>query len=215
MTASSGTLASGENIEAAKAQLLSLLAQGAQEVSWYHRPHPQLASLVKEIAAVDHVWLLRCIAWLRAREGFGSAAIVMAADLVHARLNSGDTDNRAIIRIVLNRADEPGLFLAYWITAYGRPVPKPVQRGVADAVRTLYTADTAAEFDRPASGLRFKDVLSIARPRPTSAAQAELFQRLAKNKTDTTNPLEPRRGDIDPDALAALDEAVKTGHAPF
>ena len=46
---------------------------------------------------------------------------------------------------VLQRADEPGELLAYWLAAHGRAVPKPVKRGVADAAVRLYTRAVAAE----------------------------------------------------------------------
>lgn len=45
-----------------------------------------------------------------------------------------------MIASVLRRPDEPGELLAYWTATYGRAVPKPVKRGIADAVRRIYHA---------------------------------------------------------------------------
>lgn len=46
--------------------------------------------------------------------------------------------NRQLVDSVLRRGDEPGEMLAYWTSRYGRAVPQPVKRGVADAVALLY-----------------------------------------------------------------------------
>ncbi|MGW7465173.1 alpha/beta fold hydrolase [Streptomyces xantholiticus] len=43
-----------------------------------------------------------------------------------------------VIATVLQRADEPGELLGYWTARYGRRIPKPVKRGIADAVQRLY-----------------------------------------------------------------------------
>ena len=65
-----------------------------------------------------------------------SAAIVMAAEYVAA----GGANGRAVIAAALQRPDEPAEMLGYWFTTHGRNVPMPVKRGVADAVRRLYTS---------------------------------------------------------------------------
>jgi hypothetical protein len=56
-----------------------------------------------------------------------------------ARLAAGlEGGNRRLVGSVLRRADEPGEMLAYWTSRYGRAVPKPVKRGIADTVARLY-----------------------------------------------------------------------------
>lgn len=45
-----------------------------------------------------------------------------------------------MIASVLRRPDEPGELLAYWTATYGRAVPKPVKRGIADACGGSTTA---------------------------------------------------------------------------
>jgi hypothetical protein len=68
-----------------------------------------------------------------------NAPVVLAAEAVRARLAAGlEGGNRQLVGSVLHRADEPGEMLAYWTSRYGRTVPKPVKRGIADAVARLY-----------------------------------------------------------------------------
>ena len=49
--------------------------------------------------------------------------------------------------------------LGYWLNAYGRNVPMPVKRGVADAVRRLYTERTALRYDGLSRQIRMADVI--------------------------------------------------------
>ena len=69
--------------------------------------------------------------------------------------------HRQVVDSVLLRADEPGELLAYWTSAYGRNIPKPVKRGVADAVRRLYNEQSLLKYDTGVQGLPLR-----RRPQP-------------------------------------------------
>jgi hypothetical protein len=75
---------------------------------------------------------------------------------------------------VLRRADEPGELLAYWTSMYGRAIPKPIKRGVADAVLRLGTEFNYVKWDSEGRGYRFADILNVTHPgdRKGSAALA-------------------------------------------
>jgi hypothetical protein len=106
---------------------------------------------------------------------------VGAAEYVKARLDAGATDgpaNRHVVASVLRRPDEPGELLAYWTATYGRNVPKPVKRGIADAVRRLYSGKSLLKYDTASKGYRFGDILNLvhATPDPDKPWQGELFR---------------------------------------
>ncbi|MFI6518588.1 TROVE domain-containing protein [Spirillospora sp. NPDC050679] len=132
-------------------------------------------TLVGEVALADVDWLTRMVGWLRDGAGMRSASIVAAAEGVMSRL-CGELSggNRKLIDAALQRADEPGELLAYWHSRYGRALPQPVKRGVADAVRRLYTERSLIKYDTGA--FRFGDVLELTHPRPGTPAQGELFR---------------------------------------
>lgn len=145
--------------------------------------------LVREVALTDAGWLLRFLTWLRTRANMRSAALVGAAIAVHARLAAqrdkhptdevvDDTANRAIINAVLQRADEPGELLAFWTSQFSRAIPKPVKRGVADAVARLYAERSYLKWDSDARGFRFADVLDLCHPKAQSAWQSDLFKHI-------------------------------------
>lgn len=74
------------------------------------------------------------------------------------------TVNRRLIEAVCQRADEPGELLAYWTSRYGRAIPKPVKRGVADAMLRLGTEFNYVKWDSEGHGYRFADLLNLTHP---------------------------------------------------
>jgi hypothetical protein len=141
----------------------------------------RFATLVRELAVTDSGWTAGLLGWLRGEGNLRTASLVGAAEYVKARLDAGATDgpsNRQVVDSVLRRPDEPGELLAYWTATYGRALPKPVKRGVADAVRRLYTGKALLKYDTASKGYRFGDVLNLvhAAPDPDKPWQGELFR---------------------------------------
>lgn len=97
---------------------------------------------------------------------------------------------------MLLRPDEPGELLGYWTATYGRAVPKPVKRGVADAVRRLYNARSLLKYDTASKGYRFGDILNLvhAAPDPARPWQGELF-RYALDRRHHPDTAVPPAGD--------------------
>lgn len=155
-------------------------------------------TLVRQVATADAGWMLEFITWLRGTANMRSAAIVAAAEAVHARLATATlppddlynlTANRALISAALQRADEPGELLAYWTSRYGRAIPKPVKRGLADAVNRLWDEYAMLKYDTGSHGFRFGDVLDLTHPTPATPSQGTLFSyALARRHNRTEIP---------------------------
>ncbi|MGW7369558.1 TROVE domain-containing protein [Streptomyces sp. NPDC054841] len=141
----------------------------------------RFAALVRTLAVEDPEWTAGLLGWLRGDANMRTASLVGAAEYVKARLDAGATEgpsNRQVVASVLRRADEPGELLGYWTSRYGRAVPKPVKRGIADAVRRLYNGKSLLKYDTAAKGYRFGDILNLVHASPDSDKpwQGELFQ---------------------------------------
>ncbi|MFF7295377.1 TROVE domain-containing protein [Streptomyces sp. NPDC008265] len=141
----------------------------------------RFAALVRTLAVEDPAWTAGLLRWLRNDAHMRTASLVGAAAYVKARLDAGATDgpsNRGVVDSVLRRADEPGELLAHWTSAYGRNVPKPVKRGIGDAVRRLYSGTSLLKYDTDSRAYRFGDVLNLvhASPDPAKPWQGELFR---------------------------------------
>lgn len=132
--------------------------------------------LVRAATLADPAWTARFLRWLRTDANLRSASLVGAVEFAHARLDADLAGlSRQVVDSVLQRADEPGELLACWTSRYGRAIPKPVKRGVADAVKRLYTQRSLLKWDSEARGFRFGDVLNLTHPTADTEEQAQLF----------------------------------------
>jgi hypothetical protein len=173
-----------------KSELFLLaVANMVGEASFYEQAgdrDDRYADLVRSVAVADADWTLRFLRWLRGEANMRSASLVGAVEAVKARLDVTKTGlavangarNRQIIGAVLQRADEPGEMLAYWTSRYGRAIPKPVKRGIADAVSRLYTEFNLLKYDTASKGFRFGDVLDLVHPTPDFDLESLSLERL-------------------------------------
>ena len=148
--------------------------------------------LVHTVALEDAEWLARFVGWLRGEANMRSASVVAACEAVWARLQVGlHGGNRQLIDLACRRADEPGEVLAYWTSRYGRALPKPVKRGVADAVARLYSEYSLAKYDGDSRGYRFADVIDLVHPAgdPAKPWQGDLFRHALDRRHARGNPV--------------------------
>lgn len=168
--------------------------------------------LVRQLAVEDPEWTMGMLGWLRGEGNMRTAALVGAAEFVKARMDAGPEPvrnygttglNRKVIDSVLQRADEPGELLGYWTSKYGRRLPKPVKRGIADAVRRLYNERSLLKYDTDSKGYRFGDVLELvhAAPADDKPWQGDLFKHALDRRHG--------RDEAIPDSLSVL-QASKT-----
>ncbi len=136
--------------------------------------------LVAKVSAEDPDWVRRMIPWLRNEAQMRSVSLVAAAEYVKA----GGELGRQVVSAALQRADEPAELLAYWHQRHGRRVPKPVKRGVADAVVRLYNERAALKYDGHAKAWRMADVIELVHPEPKDAKQSALFKYLLDKRRD-------------------------------
>lgn len=156
----------------------------------------KLVELVHRLAIEDPAWVYQFAGWLRGPGNIRTASVMVACEFVKARLDALDARkitnpkpvgdqayeilhyNRRIIDIVCQRADEPSELLAYWTSRFGRNIPKPVKRGLADAVRRLYNERSLLKYDTASHGYRFADVLELCHPStaPDKPWQGDLFK---------------------------------------
>jgi hypothetical protein len=146
-------------------------------------------NLVHEVAVSDPLWMARFLPWLRDEANMRTASLVAAVEFAKARLDAGapsvpgvDSD-RGVTRLtvdrVIRRADELGEVLGYWKATYpGKQLPKPIKRGVADAVGRLYNERNTLKYDTASHAFRFGDVLELVHAKPNKPYQSVLFKHL-------------------------------------
>jgi hypothetical protein len=109
------------------------------------------------VAVADPEWFTRFVRWLRSGAIIRSAAVVAALEGARAQVAAGIPGSRSIVDSALQRADEPGEALAYWLGRHGRSLPKPVKRGIADAAVRLYQERSLLKYDADGRPVRFGD----------------------------------------------------------
>jgi len=163
----------------AKGELFLLaVAMMVSEGSYYEDAATRDAryeALAAQVAVEDPQWMARFVRWLRDEATMRSTSLVAALQAARAMVDAGVPGSRRIVDSALQRADEPGEALAWWTGRYGRTIPKPVKRGIADAVRRLYTEFALLRYDTATKGFRFGDVLELTHPAPASPEQGALF----------------------------------------
>jgi hypothetical protein len=155
------------------------------EKSFYETAHDgadRFRALVADVTVSDPAWVARFLKWLRSEANIRTAAIVGAVEYARTlqqlvRDGSGELPlhesrtARAVVRSVLQRADEPGEMIAYYRSRYGRSIPIAVKRGISDAIvghgtdrKALYSEYTVLKYDTDSHGYRFGDVIDTVCP---------------------------------------------------
>lgn len=128
-------------------------------------------------------WLYAFLTWLRGAGNIRTAGIVVAVEAVRARILAGrHGGNRALIGAACGRADEPGELLACWLSRFGKPLPHAVKRGLADAMRRLYTPYATFKYDSARNPVRFGDVLGLASVRPSEPMRSRTYRHLIERR---------------------------------
>lgn len=130
--------------------------------------------LVAKVTAKDPEWVARFVPYLRNELNMRSASVVAAVEYVRA----GGPNGRRVIDSAIARADEPAEVLAYFRSRYGKKVPQPIKRGVADAVRRVYDERAAIKWDGDTRGFRMADVIELVHPEPRFDWQSKLYRYL-------------------------------------
>lgn len=145
--------------------------------------------LIALVAVAHPRWFARFVPWLRTGAMLRSASVVAALEGARAQVEAGIPGSRAIVDAALRRPDEPGEAVGYWLARYGRAMPKPVKRGIADAATRLYDERSLLKYDSATRAVRFGDVLDLTHPRARDERQGDLFRHALDRRHQRDNPL--------------------------
>lgn len=144
----------------------------------------RFVDLVHKVTKKDPEWMQKFIPWLRDEANMRTGAVMAAVEYVAA----GGPNGRAVIDGACVRADEPAEIVAYYISRYGRKLPQPVKRGVADAARRLYNERSVLKWDSRSAVVRMGDVVAMTHPVPTADWQSNLFTYLGDVRHNRPDP---------------------------
>lgn len=127
--------------------------------------------LVHRVAKEDADWLLAFLPWLRGTANIRTASVVAAVEAARilAQADQPGTEvgaARRIIRETLHRPDEAAEALAYYLTTYGKKIPNPIRRGIADVAIRTYSERSFIKWDSDRAAVRMADVIELTHPKP-------------------------------------------------
>lgn len=176
----------------AKSELFLLAVSHMGDGSFYEpktERDTRFRALIHGVTMADPAWMTRFVPWLRDTANMRTASVVAAAEAAKALLIDEQPGGRQIVASALKRADEPGELVAYWTTRYGRSIPKPVKRGLADAVERLFDEYALLKYDTASHGWRFGDVIDLVHPDAAEQWRGDLYEHALDRRHGRDNPV--------------------------
>ena len=151
----------------------------------------RFVALVQKVTKADRVWMLDFITWLRASGNMRANAVVASVEaslIAPANPNKAASATgwaRGLARAGIGRADEVGEALAYYASKYGRKnPPKPLKRGLADALVKHLNEYTAAKYNGSGKAWSLGQLIQWAHPAPGTVDQDDRFKYLVAKDYD-------------------------------
>lgn len=147
--------------------------------------------LVRNVTLADPAWMLNFLTWLRSTGNMRTSAVVgsVEAALIARTLPTvkGQEQGwaRKLAKAGIGRADEVGEAVAYFFSA--RPnfqIPKPLKRGLADAMVKHFNEYTAMKYGSANSGKEFTPdrLINLLHPAASAPWQSDLFKYLVARR---------------------------------
>lgn len=154
--------------------------------------------LLRQTALLEQENVTEMLPWLRSDGYMRSASVLGAAEVAKTLCDQHRYEGvEDMVDGVLQRADEPGEFLAYWFSIAGKAWPKrylPVKRALKRAVVRLYTEFSYAKWDKPNRDYRFADIIDIVHPAPKAQWQSDLFRYILDRRHGRTGTVTDAMG---------------------
>lgn len=144
---------------------------------------PQFPPLARRVAAADGAWLAHFVCSLARIPGLSAPAAVAALEAAAVWSSAGRPGGRQVVAAALRTPADARFALDYWRARHGAALPKPVKRGIADAIARLLDAQAVARQGTRRGRAQLADLLRAVHPVPQTIAQAEAFRAVLTRPT--------------------------------
>ncbi len=188
--------AGGESFEAStpETKLVKLAVNNLLEDKYYESDEESMQRLVqavKESAKKDKEFPLK-VAYF-AREDMYIRQVPQLILVVCANIDETKDLVKEYTPKVIQRADEINTVIATQLELYGKPIPKPLKKGVRKAFHN-FDRYHFAKYNNLNKEVKFRDVMNLVHPKPQTEDEEEIFEKLIKGDLDDyprVEPLEP------------------------
>lgn len=174
--------------------LYKLVVNNLLEDTYYEEDAEQLRKLVtrfRQAAETDSEYPLQLAAY--ARQELYLREVPQVLLVLSANHDATKEHVREYAPEVIRRADELCTSVAVQLSLFGKPIPKPLKKGVADAFHD-FDRYQFAKYRNERREVSLVDVLNLVHPAPETPEEEEVFERLALGDLDDhpdVEPLEP------------------------
>ena len=145
------------------------------EAKFYGDNTEAMKETLKRVIDQDAEFVSRLAVFARREFNMRTVAHVLTAFLAHEP--KGKEFVRQTVKGVTLRGDDVTEIMAFYLSAFGKPVPNSLKKGINDVLVT-FDEYTLAKYKAEGKSVSMRDVFRITRPTPKDAEQSAMFKRL-------------------------------------
>lgn len=181
-TANTVNLAGGEAFtESPKLELTALMLTSTLQ-DQYYRAADVAAKKLRELIALipDKKFVAKAAVYARTKAGMRSVSHLTAGELAHSV--KGQPWTASFYNKVVHRPDDALEILAYYLAAYGKPVPNALKKGLGAAF-SRFDEYQLAKYRKSGAELSLVDAVNLVHPKHTDALKKLVDGTLAPAET--------------------------------
>lgn len=152
------------------------------ESKFYGDNSAEMQKTIKNVIAKDAEFVAKLAAFARREFNMRSVAHILTAYLAHEV--EGKPYTRETVKAVALRGDDVTEIMACYLNLFGKPIPNPLRKGIADVMQG-FDEYTLAKYKGEGKAVKMRDLLCLCRPKPKDEAQSEMWKRLLNGQLET------------------------------
>lgn len=203
--------------ESPEVALASLLLTSFVRGQFYRSANEQLSDMHDLLSQNDPLFAAKAAVFARREFGMRSISHAVAAEIAHytdkpwAEEVKGSAWVRPFFSAIVDRPDDMTEILAYYLSKWGKPIPRAVKYGFARAFKRIDSYGLA-KYRAEQRGVKMVDVVNLFHPAP-SARNAEALTQLVKGTLRSEGTWESRLTEAGKQAEGKEDKAERKAQA--
>lgn len=166
-----------------KAKLITqVLTSFFNEAKFYGDNSANMQETIAAVIKTDPEFVSNLAVYARRVFNMRSVSHVLTAYLAHEP--EGKPFVRKTVKGIALRGDDVTELMAFYLAAFGKPIPNSLRKGIND-VFTTFDEYTLAKYKGDNKALKMRDIIMLCHPTPKSGEQSALWKRCLENSLET------------------------------
>ena len=162
-----------------KAKLVSqVLTSFFNEAKFYGDNSKEMMDLIPQVIREDPEFVSKLAVFARREFNMRSVSHVLTAFLAHEV--AGKPFVRETVKGISLRGDDITELMAFYLNAFGKPIPNSMKKGIGDVLKTL-DEYSLAKYKGTSKDVKMRDLLCLCRPKPQNKEQEALWKRVLED----------------------------------